>query len=86
MAQAARLDLKQFVACVESPLPACGEKSASVASRVRGISRWPCLAANPPHPDRLARARRSDLSPQAGRGGAAALAVHQNHWEMRPSP
>jgi len=53
------------------PLPACGERVASIAgsdaSRVRGRSTR--LSVNAPHPTYVLRAQ-VDLSPQAGRGKA----------------
>jgi tRNA(Ile)-lysidine synthase len=36
-----------------SPLPACGERSASAASRVRGANRKSSSVVSPPHPDPL---------------------------------
>src|SRR5436190_9237747 len=54
-----------------SPRPACGERSRASCERVRGTLDRLALADSPPHPETLLRGV-SDLSPQAGRGEAAA--------------
>ncbi len=58
-----------------SPRPACGERSRASCERVRGTLDRLGLADSPPHPETSLRFV-SDLSPQAGRGKAAASSAN----------